>query len=847
VLGKTAKVLSILVALTMVLGFFAVLAPESAAEVADTPKVADPEAIDIGSEVRQRPVDAKAVQASLSDETLDKSVFADYYDVGDLQDFYDVYVGDWVEFEKRGEGDYCEVWVGADLSFPEGDDRNDEPWKFNITEDHVNYIIEQFDEVIYPTEAEYFGEPDNHTGDNGLFEDWGLPYFQNVNGQKVMIMIFNIMDENYWNSNYPYYVVGYYSTTTEIYYDRNVIHIDCWDWDNRTTGSAPRPYLYEGVVAHEYQHLLHDDADPEEETWLNEGLSMYAEFLCNYSSVWDNVYRFLYTPDNGLVDWGDQGDINILADYGVAMLYMVYLNDHFGGADFISDLFHSTAHGAESINEVLEANHFDWTFDDVFYAFRLANLLHTDDIGDGWYNYESISWSDPDAMELYDGSIPYFDADGYADSAADYFGHTYTYDFDDETGMRYDTRMANVGSYGTDYFYTYAWDYGLIEGLKFFLNGDDEIAEGWEMVAKDVLWEYGFDSGDLAADGWSLSTSGQPWTITEWSGGQNAAWCDGSNVSGAVNSYLTMNTISIDASEASQLELQFYLDFYDYSGSDQFSVQVNYGSGWYNYGTWYSSEQGMQTIDLSGLAGEDDIKLRFYYYGPSGTYGYALVDDISVYDPSDMCWYSGAADEIDYKLIGSVDLTDTRNATLTFDTWYQIEELWDFGFVQVSTDGGDTWTSLANEYTTEDYDPSAYPTVVENVPGLTGSSDGWMSMSFNLSEYSGLEILISFRYVTDWATTESGWYVDNVCVDGEEVAALVPEYMNTDFMVTIYCPAYGNMPALIFDLNMNHITEETLRSFHSVAEYYNVVYILVTPTQGMADYQFWFTGSGMIL
>jgi bacillopeptidase F (M6 metalloprotease family) len=103
--------------------------------------------------------------------------------------------------------------------------------------------------------------------------------------------------------------------------------------------------------------------------------------------------------------------------------------------------------------------------------------------------------------------------------------------------------------------------------------------------------------------------------------------------------------------------------------------------------------------------------------------------------------------------------------TLTFDTYYEIEPLWDFGFVQVSTDGGDTWSSLSNAHTTSAHDPDAHPTMVANLPGLTGSTADWTTMSFDISGYPG-DILLAFRYVTDWVTTESGWYIDNVQVDG---------------------------------------------------------------------------------
>ena len=46
--------------------------------------------------------------------------------------------------------------------------------------------------------------------------------------------------------------------------------------------------------------------------------------------------------------------------------------------------------------------------------------------------------------------------------------------------------------------------------------------------------------------------------------------------------------------------------------------------------------------------------------------------------------------------------------TLTFATLYDTEIFWDYAFVQVSTDGGKTYKSLANEHTTSEIDPQRF-------------------------------------------------------------------------------------------------------------------------------------------
>ncbi|RHW42714.1 M6 family metalloprotease domain-containing protein [Neobacillus notoginsengisoli] len=134
-------------------------------------------------------------------------------------------------------------------------------------------------------------------------------------------------------------------------------------------------------------------------------------------------------------------------------------------------------------------------------------------------------------------------------------------------------------------------------------------------------------------------------------------------------------------------------------------------------------------------------------------------------------YWGGQKDESDTNMVTDVDLTGKSSATLTFDTWYDIEEQWDFAFVQVSTDGGATWKSLGNANTRSDVTSQGYPTILNSMPGFTGNSNGWQAQSFDLSDYKGQEIKLRLRYATDWASSQEGFYVDNIKVvaDGKTI------------------------------------------------------------------------------
>ncbi len=136
-------------------------------------------------------------------------------------------------------------------------------------------------------------------------------------------------------------------------------------------------------------------------------------------------------------------------------------------------------------------------------------------------------------------------------------------------------------------------------------------------------------------------------------------------------------------------------------------------------------------------------------------------------------WYGGKGDEIDNTIAVSLSLPAASEIVLDFQTWYDIEEDWDFGFAQVSTDGGLTWASLVSGRTTDSIVSDGYPAIKPNMPGYTGSSDGWVNEVIDLTAYAGQDIMLQFRYMTDWGTSLAGFYVDDIKViaDGNTVFA----------------------------------------------------------------------------
>ena len=132
-------------------------------------------------------------------------------------------------------------------------------------------------------------------------------------------------------------------------------------------------------------------------------------------------------------------------------------------------------------------------------------------------------------------------------------------------------------------------------------------------------------------------------------------------------------------------------------------------------------------------------------------------------------WYTGAdQDWGDIRIVR--DLEVPVDAKLWMQNNFIIEEDWDFGFVEASTDGGASWTELKvyNEDGTEATTPDGYADPNGNMAtfgdkkyGLTGTSDGWKHQYVDLTSYADTTISLRLRLATDAAFQERGWFADD--------------------------------------------------------------------------------------
>lgn len=163
-------------------------------------------------------------------------------------------------------------------------------------------------------------------------------------------------------------------------------------------------------------------------------------------------------------------------------------------------------------------------------------------------------------------------------------------------------------------------------------------------------------------------------------------------------------------------------------------------------------------LDYIHITCEGDYQLQFD--------GSALNRVIPA-DPhsGDYAFWSNKGDESDMTLTREFDFTGVEG-DLAFDywLWYDIEEGWDYLYLEISKDGGDTWSILTTPSGTDE-DPSgnSFGWGYNGSSGA-GTSPEWIHEEVDMSEYAGERVLLRFEYVTDAAVNGEGLLLDDASI-----------------------------------------------------------------------------------
>ncbi|OAD21784.1 Peptidase M6, immune inhibitor A domain protein, partial [Candidatus Thiomargarita nelsonii] len=134
-------------------------------------------------------------------------------------------------------------------------------------------------------------------------------------------------------------------------------------------------------------------------------------------------------------------------------------------------------------------------------------------------------------------------------------------------------------------------------------------------------------------------------------------------------------------------------------------------------------------------------------------------------------WFAQERDVItDQYLSMTNQLPLSGRPILHFWHHYNTESSFDGGVVEISTDGGTTWTDLGAEMTQNGYNgsiSSSWGSPIGGRGAFTGNSGAYIETLVDLSSYNGQNVQIRFRFATDTSRSGNGWYVDDVQIVDE--------------------------------------------------------------------------------
>ncbi len=334
---------------------------------------------------------------------------------------------------------------------------------------------------------------------------------------------------------------------------------------------------------------------------------------------------------------------------------------------------------------------------------------------------------------------------------------------------------------------------GILDGVAADLGEDDEDPT----PEPDPGLDEGFEA---PLEGWTIADESGPeaWERTT-DRAASGSWSIALDDYGAdEDDRLTSPRIDLSGLEAPELVIASWMEgerscgFFGCTIYDHGTIEVtdDGGDSWTTLETDYWDSDGWETLtyDLSSYEGET-IQVRFTFTSDGSVHneGWYLDDvrieeDIPLFEDSfeadadgwsitddggpeswhrtsdrasDGSWSMGlhdyGANEDDALTSPTIDLAGVSAPELTLDSWMEGEQacglfgctIYDHGTIEVTDDGGDSWTTLETDY---------------------WDSDGWETLTYDLSSYEGETIQVRFTFTSDGSVHNEGWYLDDVRV-----------------------------------------------------------------------------------
>lgn len=251
-------------------------------------------------------------------------------------------------------------------------------------------IVNSFDEKVFPSVGRWFGKP-------------VIPPAFNLPDERIYIFLVDIRD-NFSEG----YVAGYFDHRDLEGLFGNQKPVFFMDIAPGEPGNPEdKCNSFYRTLAHEFQHMVnfsiqHANGSVEQERWLDEGFSMFSEYVFSGEIGSDpgrvppapHFERFLENHGVNLISNARESwfqEESLFRKYGASFLFVAYLVEKFGGASpalqqqFTRELVRTVPKGVAGLEELLEYS--KTSFAEVFVNFGLALVIDDPALNNGLWGF----------------------------------------------------------------------------------------------------------------------------------------------------------------------------------------------------------------------------------------------------------------------------------------------------------------------------------------------------------------------------------------------------------------------------------------------------------------------------
>ena len=433
--------------------------------------------------------------------------------------------------------------------------------------------------------------------------------------------------------------------------------------------------------------------------WIEDGVRFDQKELQELADTFDQEI----IPTNREF-FGQEWNPGVDGDPRFYILYAGNLGFNLAGYYSSADELHPDAHPYSNAHEMFLISSDNVDLGDSYIygtmAHEFQHMIH-------WYQDKNEETWVNEGFSMLAEHVNNYDAGGF------------DWSYMDNTDMQLNDWGGDIGDNGPHYGASYLF-------MVYFLDRFGEDATK-ALVRHD---ENGFVGIEKVMNELSLvnATTGTPYTgeefLADWA---VANLLQDTGIEGGRYDYQTYNPTSVDM-EKSVLDCPVRIDGSVYQfGVDYIEIECD-------------------NLDSIHIAASEAVNLLPFTTPSSGDY---------------FVW-SNVGDESNASLSQTFDLGSVAGAAeLTFKTWYDLEEDYDYIYISASTDGTN-WEILNSENCT-----TANPSGNSYGCGWNGQTSGWIDEKVDLSKFVGGQVTLRFDYVTDAAVNGKGMAIDDF-----EIAAI---------------------------------------------------------------------------